>query len=97
MQTTTPPVTFDPAARGPIHGVRILDLSRLVAGNMLSLQLAPRSQREESMSEGFYDRQFSTCRGARRRWGWPTSIQSSQSISNSLISRYTPVGLHLMP
>jgi hypothetical protein len=40
MQTTTPPITFDPAARGPLHGVRILDLSRLVAGNMLSLQLA---------------------------------------------------------
>jgi hypothetical protein len=53
MQTTTPPITFDPAARGPLHGVRILDLSRLVAGNMLSLQLASRSQREESMSEGF--------------------------------------------
>jgi crotonobetainyl-CoA:carnitine CoA-transferase CaiB-like acyl-CoA transferase len=35
MQTTTPPITFDPAPRGPLHGVRILDLSRLVAGNML--------------------------------------------------------------
>jgi formyl-CoA transferase len=31
---------FDPAARGPLHGVRVLDFSRLVAGNMLSLQLA---------------------------------------------------------
>src|SRR6202521_3848555 len=40
MQTTPPPITFDPAARGPLQGVRILDLSRLVAGNMLSLQLA---------------------------------------------------------
>jgi crotonobetainyl-CoA:carnitine CoA-transferase CaiB-like acyl-CoA transferase len=40
MQTTTSPITFDPAARGPLLGVRILDLSRLVAGNMLSLQLA---------------------------------------------------------
>jgi hypothetical protein len=35
-----PPITFDPAARGSLHGVRILDLSRFVAGNMLSLQLA---------------------------------------------------------
>src|ERR1700688_642762 len=40
MQTTTPPITFDPAARGPLHGVRVRDLTRLVAGNMLSLQLA---------------------------------------------------------
>jgi crotonobetainyl-CoA:carnitine CoA-transferase CaiB-like acyl-CoA transferase len=40
MQTTTPPITFDPAARGSLHGVRTLDLSRLVAGNMPSLQLA---------------------------------------------------------
>jgi len=32
--------SFDPAARGPLDGIRVLDLSRLVAGNMLSLQLA---------------------------------------------------------
>jgi crotonobetainyl-CoA:carnitine CoA-transferase CaiB-like acyl-CoA transferase len=34
-----PPIRFDPAASGPLHGYRVLDLSRLVAGNMLSLQL----------------------------------------------------------
>jgi crotonobetainyl-CoA:carnitine CoA-transferase CaiB-like acyl-CoA transferase len=32
-------VAFDPARKGPLDGVRVLDLSRLVAGNMLSLQL----------------------------------------------------------
>ncbi len=31
---------FDPDKKGPLDGLRILDLSRLVAGNMLSLQLA---------------------------------------------------------
>jgi crotonobetainyl-CoA:carnitine CoA-transferase CaiB-like acyl-CoA transferase len=35
----TPPIRFDPQSRGPLHGVRVLDLSRLVAGNMVSLQL----------------------------------------------------------
>ncbi len=35
-----PPLKFDPAAAGPLDGIRVLDLSRLVAGNMLSLQLA---------------------------------------------------------
>src|SRR5690606_30883796 len=30
---------FDPAAEGPLSGIRVLDLSRLMAGNMLSLQL----------------------------------------------------------
>jgi len=35
-----PPIRFDPHARGPLDGVRVLDLSRMVAGNMLSLQLA---------------------------------------------------------
>ena len=37
---TTTPIRFDPRAEGPLKGVRVLDLSRLVAGNMLSLQLA---------------------------------------------------------
>ena len=30
----------DPALQGPLSGIRVVDLSRLVAGNMLSLQLA---------------------------------------------------------
>src|SRR3981081_3286953 len=34
------PIRFDPRAQGPLEGIRVLDLSRLVAGNMLSLQLA---------------------------------------------------------
>ena len=34
------PVHFDPRTQGPLTGLRVLDLSRLVAGNMLSLQLA---------------------------------------------------------
>lgn len=32
--------TFNQNNRGPLHGVRVLDLSRLVAGNMLTLFLA---------------------------------------------------------
>jgi len=32
-------IQFDETAVGPLHGVRVLDLSRLVAGNMVSLQL----------------------------------------------------------
>jgi crotonobetainyl-CoA:carnitine CoA-transferase CaiB-like acyl-CoA transferase len=32
-------VAFDASRKGPLDGVRVLDLSRLVAGNMLSLQL----------------------------------------------------------
>lgn len=31
---------YTPDARGPLHGIRVVDLSRLVAGNMLTLQLA---------------------------------------------------------
>ena len=31
---------YTPQARGPLNGVRVIDLSRLVAGNMLTLQLA---------------------------------------------------------
>src|ERR1044072_8953225 len=35
-----PVIHFDARARGPLDGIRVLDLSRLVAGNMVSLQLA---------------------------------------------------------
>jgi crotonobetainyl-CoA:carnitine CoA-transferase CaiB-like acyl-CoA transferase len=35
-----PRIAFDPDAPAPLAGIRVLDLSRLVAGNMLSLQLA---------------------------------------------------------
>ena len=31
---------FDATNRGPLDGVRVIDLSRLVAGNMATLQLA---------------------------------------------------------
>jgi crotonobetainyl-CoA:carnitine CoA-transferase CaiB-like acyl-CoA transferase len=33
------PIAFEAARKGPLDGVRVLDLSRLVAGNMVSLQL----------------------------------------------------------
>ena len=35
-----PRQAFEPHREGPLRGVRVLDFSRLVAGNMLSLQLA---------------------------------------------------------
>jgi crotonobetainyl-CoA:carnitine CoA-transferase CaiB-like acyl-CoA transferase len=35
-----PRIEFDPGAPVPLDGIRVVDLSRLVAGNMVSLQLA---------------------------------------------------------
>src|SRR5882724_696407 len=35
-----PRQSFEPDREGPLRGVRVLDFSRPVAGNMLSLQLA---------------------------------------------------------
>src|ERR1051326_7668685 len=35
-----PKQRFDPTAQGPLRGIRVLDFSRLVAGNMVGLQLA---------------------------------------------------------
>ena len=33
-------VQFDPEFKGPLDGIRVIDLSRVLAGNMISLQLA---------------------------------------------------------
>ena len=35
-----PKINFDPDAPVPLSGIRVVDMSRLVAGNMVSLQLA---------------------------------------------------------
>jgi crotonobetainyl-CoA:carnitine CoA-transferase CaiB-like acyl-CoA transferase len=35
-----PRIEFDPTSPAPLDGIRVVDLSRLVAGNMVSLQLA---------------------------------------------------------
>ena len=37
---TLPTIRPDPSLQGPLSGIRVVDLSRLVAGNMLSLQMA---------------------------------------------------------
>src|SRR5690349_19638667 len=37
---TLPQKSFEPEARCPLDGVRVIDMSRLVSGNMVSLQLA---------------------------------------------------------
>ncbi len=39
-KTGETPQQFDPSPAGPLDGIRVLDLSRLVAGNLLSMQLA---------------------------------------------------------
>jgi crotonobetainyl-CoA:carnitine CoA-transferase CaiB-like acyl-CoA transferase len=40
MSASLPRREFDPAARGPLHGLRVVDLSRLVAGNVATKVLA---------------------------------------------------------
>src|SRR5437762_4328383 len=37
---TVPQRSFEPGAACPLDGVRVIDMSRLVSGNMVSLQLA---------------------------------------------------------
>src|SRR5690625_7409600 len=39
MTSSKHTIKFDLNAKGPLSGYRVIDLSRLVAGNMLSLQL----------------------------------------------------------
>lgn len=40
MTAAPEPLRFDPQQQGPLHDIRVVDLSRLVAGNMLTAYLA---------------------------------------------------------
>ena len=40
MKSALHRIEYRPEARGPLHGVRVLDVSRLVAGNAISHVLA---------------------------------------------------------
>lgn len=76
---------FDATARGPLHGLRILDLSRLVAGNMLTLQLADFGADVIKIEppEGDTLRQFTT--EGRQIW-WKTYSRNKRSIALNLRS-----------
>jgi len=85
-------MTFDAAARGTLHGVRVLDLSRLVAGNMLTLQLADFGAdviKVESAAEGDTLRQWTQphpdCPDGFDGW-WQVYARNKRSLALNLRS-----------
>ncbi len=83
---------FEPAARGPIHGLRVIDMSRLVAGNMLTLQLADFGAEVIKVEppEGDSLRQFKT--EGFELW-WKTYARNKRSVG---INLRTPEGVDLV-
>ncbi len=86
-------VAFNPAASGPLKGIRVLDLSRLVAGNMLSLQLADFGAdviKVESVSGGDTLRQWTQAAPGHPEgfdaW-WQVYARNKRSVALDLRSR----------
>ena len=75
--------TFHPEARGPLHGLQVIDMSRLVAGNMLTLQLADFGADVIKVEppEGDSLRNFTT--EGREIW-WKTYARNKRSVGLDL-------------
>jgi crotonobetainyl-CoA:carnitine CoA-transferase CaiB-like acyl-CoA transferase len=89
---------FDPSHTGPLSGVRVLDMSRLMCGNMLSLQLADFGAevvKVESPGKGDTLRDW---RAAGVSAHWKVYARNKKSITLNLKSRDTAaIILDLVP
>jgi len=87
-----PPIHFDERATGPLDGVRVLDLSRLVAGNMLSLQLGDFGADVIKVEPPAGDPLRDWRDGVMSSIGRPTRATNARSCSTSgMTGRRTPL------
>ena len=85
-----PKQRFDPGARGPLHGVRVLDFSRLVAGNMLTLQLADLGAEVVKVEEPGHGDTLRDWREGGVSVHWKVYARNKKSITLDLKSSEAP-------
>jgi crotonobetainyl-CoA:carnitine CoA-transferase CaiB-like acyl-CoA transferase len=81
---------FDPTLSGPLHGVRVLDFSRLVAGNMVSLQVADFGAEVVKVEEPGHGDTLRDWREAGLSVHWKVYARNKKSITLDLKASEAP-------
>jgi crotonobetainyl-CoA:carnitine CoA-transferase CaiB-like acyl-CoA transferase len=81
---------FDPTLKGPLHGIRVLDFSRLVAGNMVSLQLADFGAEVVKVEEPGHGDTLRDWREAGMSVHWKVYARNKKSITLDLKAPEAP-------
>jgi crotonobetainyl-CoA:carnitine CoA-transferase CaiB-like acyl-CoA transferase len=81
---------FDPTLEGPLRGVRVLDFSRLVAGNMVSLQLADFGAEVVKVEEPGHGDTLRDWREAGMSVHWKVYARNKKSITLDLKAPEAP-------
>ena len=75
---------FEPEAACPLDGVRVIDMSRLVAGNMVSLQLADFGAEVIKIEDPKQGRPAARLADRRRQRPWKLYARNKKSVALSL-------------
>jgi len=89
-----PHIEFDPTAKAPLDGVRVVDLSRLVAGNMISLQLADHGADVIKIEDPDNGDPLRAWRTKGQSLHWKVYARNKKSLAMNLRSAVAKQALH---
>jgi crotonobetainyl-CoA:carnitine CoA-transferase CaiB-like acyl-CoA transferase len=89
-----PHIEFEPDARPPLTGIRVVDLSRLVAGNMISLQLADHGAEVIKIEDPEKGDPLRAWRTKGQSLHWKVYARNKKSLAMNLRSAVAKQALH---
>jgi crotonobetainyl-CoA:carnitine CoA-transferase CaiB-like acyl-CoA transferase len=89
-----PHVEFEPDAKAPLAGIRVVDLSRLVAGNMISLQLADHGAEVIKIEDPDKGDPLRAWRTKGQSLHWKVYARNKKSLAMNLRSAVAKQALH---
>ena len=89
-----PHIEFEPTAKAPLDGVRVVDLSRLVAGNMISLQLADHGADVIKIEDPDNGDPLRAWRTKGQSLHWKVYARNKKSLAMNLRSAVAKQALH---
>ncbi len=89
-----PHIEFDPTATAPLAGIRVVDLSRLVAGNMISLQLADHGAEVIKIEDPDKGDPLRAWRTKGQSLHWKVYARNKKSLAMNLRSPVAKQALH---